>query len=114
MRRDVTTLPFPIVPPTREAQRILMCPGDPFDDCYEAAWSSLMDDYADLEAKHVEDVLRALDADGRGMAGQGAERLIRDRPGLHKAICEGLDNVLNPDKWLRDQAALDELMEDMG
>ena len=98
MRRDVTTLPFPIVPPTREAQRILMCPDDPFDTCYVGAWRCLVDNYADLKAKHVRRMLDLLEVDGRGMAGRGAARLLADRWDLREAI----------------QAALDELMEDMG
>jgi len=113
---DRTLFKFPTVPPDRETQQALMYPpGWPgtFETCYVAAWYGLVDDLDKLEAKHVEPMLRSLDGDNLGMAGQGASKLIEDRPDLHEAICEGLDNVLNPDKWLRDHAALDELMGDI-
>lgn len=113
---DTQLFPPSRVPPTREAQRLLFerrGQPDAFDVAYDAAWRLVVDDGVTMKAIEVESFLGLLQADERRMAGQGAERLMRERSDLHESICAGLDNVLNPPKWLQDEAALGELTEDI-
>ncbi len=113
---DTQTFPFPEVPQSLADRRALFerhGPPDPFDAAYKVAWGLTVDDGVAMKPKEVEAFLGLLEADGRRMAGRGAARLMRDRPDLDDEVAVSLDSVLHPDRWLRDEAALKELTEDM-
>lgn len=112
---DTQIFPFSRAPETRRERALSYGAGWPgtFELCYTCAWAGLVGDLTELRPEQVENMLRALEGDGLCMATDGAKRLLSDRPDLREAIETGLDNVLNPDKWLQDKAALEELREDI-